>query len=402
MLKGKHILLGISGGIAAYKSVELIRLLRKQGADVRVVTTQNALEFVTPLTLQTLSNNSVYSDVFAPHNEHETEHIALPDWADIFIVAPATANVIGKMANGIADDALTTTFLAMHKPILIAPAMNDKMYAHPAVQHNINILQSWGHVTVLDTEEGLLACGTTGRGRMLPIEEIMHEADALLEEKTLVGKKVLITAGPTQEKLDPVRFISNYSTGKMGYALAEICAKKGAQVTLISGPTNLTTPFTTRLHVENSLIQVTSAEEMYDVMMAHFSEADIAILCAAVADFTFEQQAAEKIKRGKEDWALMLKPTRDIAALLGKQKAEHQTLIGFALETQNEAENAQSKLVKKNLDYIVLNSLRDQGAGFGYDTNQVTIFSKDGDKVSIPLQDKHCVARQIIQVCLEK
>ncbi len=402
MLQGKNILLGISGGIAAYKSLELIRLLCKQGANVRVVTTPNALQFVTSLTLQTLSNNPVYTDVFALHNEHETEHIALPDWADIFIIAPATANVIGKLANGIADDALTTTFLAMQKPVLIAPAMNDKMYAHPAVQHNINILQAWEHVTVLDTEEGFLACGTMGRGRMLPIEEIMNEADALLEEKTLAGKKVLITAGPTQEKLDPVRFISNYSTGKMGYALADICAKKGAQVTLISGPTNMNNPFTTTTNKQNSLIQVTSAEEMHNVAMAHFPQADIAILCAAVADFTFVQKADEKIKRGKEDWTLTLQPTPDIAATLGQQKAEHQMLIGFALETNNEAENAQGKLVKKSLDYIVLNSLRDKGAGFGYDTNQVTIFSKEGDKVSIPLQDKHGVARQIIQFCLER
>ncbi len=399
MLQGKHILLGITGGIAAYKIPELIRLLLKQGADVHVVTTKNALQFVTPLTLETLSNHQVYSDVFATHNEHNTEHISLPDWADLMIIAPCTANVIGKMANGIADDALTTTFLAMQKPVLIAPAMNDKMYTHPAVQNNLATLQGFENVTVLDCAEGQLACGTTGKGRMQEITHILAEADGILEEKTLQGKHILITAGPTQEKIDPVRFISNYSTGKMGYALADICIKKGATVTLITGPTALNYQLSTLNKTSSaqlSTIPVTSAEQMYEAAVEHFAEADIAILCAAVADFTVPQTAEEKIKRGKDDWNLTLVPTKDIAAELGRRKTSQQVLVGFALETQNEEANAQQKMEKKNLDYIVLNSLRNEGAGFGYDTNQVTIFSRTGTSQQFPLKSKHNVARDII------
>ncbi len=399
MLQGKHILVGISGGIAAYKIPELIRLLRKQGADVRVVTTPNALQFVTPLTLETLSNNKVYTDVFAPHNEHNTEHISLPDWADLMIVAPCTANVIGKMANGIADDALTTTFLAMQKPVLVAPAMNDKMFAHPAVQKNIATLQSWEHVTVMDCAEGFLACGTSGKGRMQEVPHILAAADYLLEAKTLAGKRILITTGPTQEKIDPVRFISNYSTGKMGYALADICAKKGAEVTLISGPVVVETPLCCVSPI--SIVKVTSAQEMYEATVERFANTDIAILCAAVADFSVAQTADEKIKRGKEDWHLTLLPTKDIAAELGRRKTPNQTLIGFALETQNEETNAQHKLEKKNLDYIVLNSLRTEGAGFGHDTNQVTIFSREGAPQHFSLKSKAEVARDIIEHTIE-
>ncbi len=391
MLQGKHILLGITGGIAAYKIPELIRLLRKQGADVRVVTTQNALQFVTSLTLETLSNNKVYSDSFAPHNEHQTEHISLPDWADLMIIAPCTANVIGKIANGIADDALTTTFLAMQKPVLIAPAMNDKMYAHPAVQKNISTLQSWENITILDCAEGSLACGTNGKGRMQEVPEILAVADYLLEPKTLLGKRILITAGPTQERIDPVRFISNYSSGKMGYALANICAKKGAEVLLISGPTNQSSVL-----CPSSIVRITTAQEMYEATISHFENTDIAILCAAVADFSVATTAKEKIKRGKEEWQLTLSPTKDIAAELGKRKTAKQLLVGFALETQNEEANAQQKMEKKNLDYIVLNSLRTAGAGFGYDTNQVTIFSREGTSQQFPLKSKEDVARDII------
>ncbi len=390
MLQGKHILVGITGGIAAYKIPELIRLLRKQGAFVHVVTTQNALQFVTPLVLETLSSNKVYTDVFAPHNEHNTEHISLPDWADLMIVAPCTANVIGKMANGIADDALTTTFLAMQKPVLIAPAMNDKMFAHPAVQKNIATLQSWEHVSVMDCAEGMLACGTSGKGRMQEVAAIAAVADMLLETKTLQGKRILITAGPTQEKIDPVRFISNYSSGKMGYALASICAKKGANVTIVSGPTELPLP------IGVQVVKVTTAQEMYEATVEHFADADIAILCAAVADFTVAETADEKVKRGKEDWPLTLVPTKDIAAELGRRKTAQQVLVGFALETQNEEANAQHKMEKKNLDYIVLNSLRTEGAGFGCDTNQVTIFSRKGTSQQFPLKSKEEVARDIV------
>ncbi len=390
MLTGKHILLGISGGIAAYKIPELIRLLKKQGADVRVVTTPNALQFVTPLTLETLSNNKVYTDVFAPHNEHQTEHISLPDWADILVVAPCTANVLGKFAAGIADDALTTTFLAMNKPVLIAPAMNDKMFAHPAVQRNIETLRGWEHITMLDCAEGQLACGTSGKGRMQEVDVIEEAILNILTPKTLAGRRVLITAGPTQEKIDPVRFISNYSTGKMGYALARACQRRGADVTLISGPT--------ALHFAGKTIAVTSAQEMYDAALAHFPTTDVAILCAAVADFTVADVADEKVKRGKEDWMLQLTPTHDIAAALGERKTSQQLLVGFALETQNEESNAQRKLEKKNLDYIVLNSLRTPGAGFGTDTNEVTIFSKNGTTRHISLQSKNTIAEAIIDI----
>lgn len=392
MLEGKHIVLGISGGIAAYKIPELIRLLRKAGAEVKVTCTKNALNFVTPLTLETLSNNKVYFDVFAPTNEHSTEHISLPDWADLMIVAPATANVIGKMANGIADDALTTTFLAMQRPVLIAPAMNDKMFAHPALQHNLETLRSWNHITLLDCAEGFLACGTSGKGRMQEIEVIFQAADAILEKKTLVGKKVLITAGPTQEKIDPVRFISNYSTGKMGIAIAELAAKKGAEVTLILGPTSQSVA--DGIHILN----VVSAQEMYENAKHEFANSDITILSAAVADFTSPQIADKKIKREKEDLIISLCPTQDIAASLGKIKTEKQTLIGFALETNDEMNNARGKMTRKNFDYIVLNSLQDKGAGFGYDTNKITILGKDGTCQEFPLKSKKEVARDILHL----
>ncbi|MBR1564225.1 MAG: bifunctional phosphopantothenoylcysteine decarboxylase/phosphopantothenate--cysteine ligase CoaBC [Paludibacteraceae bacterium] len=390
MLRGKHILVGISGGIAAYKIPELIRLLKKEGADVCVCTTRNALQFVTPLTLETLSNNQVYSDVFAPHNNHQTEHISLPDWADLMIIAPCTANVIGKMAAGIADDALTTTFLAMLKPVLVAPAMNDKMLAHPAVQRNLNIIAGYENTTVLDCDSGFLACGTTGKGRMQEPEDIVMAADILLEKKTLAGKRVLITAGPTQEKIDPVRYISNYSTGKMGYALAYACLKRGAEVTLVSGPSSE--------RFCGKTINVTSAKQMFEVCKAEFAQADITILCAAVADYSPATEAETKIKRNSGELNLRLQPTHDIAAELGKQKTQNQLLIGFALETDNEEENAIGKMQRKNLDYIVLNSLQDKGAGFGCDTNKVTVFSQKGSKTSMPLASKQEIAASIIDI----
>lgn len=393
MLKGKHILLGITGGIAAYKIPELIRLLRKQGAEVRVTATAHALEFVTPLTLQTLSDNKVYTDMFALHNEHSTEHIALPHWADLMIIAPCTANVLGKLANGIADDALTTTFLATSKPVLIAPAMNNNMYHHPAVQHNLQTLGSWQHIHIADSAEGELACGTQGKGRMQEVDVILEMADNILEEKTLKGKRILITAGPTQEKIDPVRFISNYSSGKMGYALARLCQKKGAEVTLISGPTEQ--------HFSGKTIRTISAEDMYRACISEFPQADIAILCAAVADFAPAAQAEHKIKREADDMVLSLQPTHDIAAALGERKTSQQILVGFALETQNEVENARKKIERKHLDYIVLNSLQDKGAGFGTDTNKITIISQSGNTQTFPLKTKEEVARNIIATTIE-
>lgn len=390
MLNGKHILIGITGGIAAYKIPELIRLLRKEGAEVRVTATAHALEFVTPLTLQTVSDNKVYTDMFSLHNEHTTEHISLPEWADLMIVAPCTANTLGKLANGIADDALSTAFIATKKPVLIVPAMNCNMYGHPATQHNLQTLRTWEHIHILDCVEGDLACGTQGKGRMQEVAAILNAADSILEEKTLLGKRILITAGPTQEQIDPVRFISNYSSGKMGYALARICQKKGAEVILISGPTEQ--------KFDGQTIRTTSAEEMYKACVEEFQKADITILCAAVADFTPETKADQKIKREKEDFILRLHPTHDIAATLGQQKKNNQLLIGFALETQNEIKNAQSKIERKNLDYIVLNSLRDKGAGFGTDTNKITILSKDGGIKTFPLKSKEEVARDIVTI----
>ncbi len=402
MLQGKHILVGISGGIAAYKIPELIRLLRKAGAEVRVATTKNALEFVTELTLQTLSGYKVYSDVFAAINTHSTEHIFLPDWADLMIIAPATANVLGKMANGIADDALTTTFCAMRKPVVIAPAMNDKMYQCPATQEAMRHLSGWDNITMLDCAEGELACGTTGRGRMQEPDAIVEAANYALTEKDLSGKRVLITAGPTQEKIDPVRYISNYSTGKMGYALAQECLRRGAEVVLVSGPVQCALPCveyqgkqTPMLHK----VSVGSAQEMYEACLQEFDHCDITILCAAVADFMPETTANQKIKKqpGQDTLCLTLKKTHDIAATLGQRKKANQTIVGFALETHNEEANAIHKMESKGLDMIVLNSLQDAGAGFACDTNKVTIYYKDGHHTAYPLASKAQVAGEIIQ-----
>ena len=396
-LRGKRILVGISGGIAAYKIPELIRSLVKAGAEVRVTTTKNALEFVTELTLQTLSGSRVYSDVFAAINEHSTEHISLPDWCDAMIVAPATANVIGKMAAGIADDALTTTIASCvaRKPMVIAPAMNDKMWENPATQQAIETIRSWQNVKVLEPEVGLLACGTCGKGRMPEIEQLQEALEYALSEPSLAGKRVLITAGGTQEKLDPVRFISNYSTGKMGIALAQECARRGAAVTLVCGAVSapIRNPFGAIQRID-----ALSAHAMHEACAQAWPKNDIAILCAAVADFAPEEEAADKIKKqpGQTELTLHLTTTPDIAKTLGESKRADQQLIGFALETEQEKENALRKLERKHLDAIVLNSLRDEGAGFGCDTNRVTILAANGKSVELPLQSKADVAAQII------
>lgn len=391
----KHILIGISGGIAAYKIPELIRTFIKQGAQVRVTTTQNALQFVTELTLQTLTNARVYSDVFAAINEHSTEHISLPDWADVMLIAPATANVIGKMAAGIADDALTTTFAATvaRKPVIIAPAMNDKMYLNPATQQAMKTLAGFPNVTILDCAEGFLACGTEGKGRMQEIDVLEETVLAALYKKDLAGKNILITAGPTQEAIDPVRYISNHSTGKMGYALAKECTRRGATVTLVTGPCS--TPLTPGTAA--NVVRVTSAAEMAAAAKQAWSKQDIGILCAAVADFTPTKVADQKIKKqaGQTELTLSLTTTEDIAATLGTQKSEQQRLIGFALETQNEIVNAQKKLESKHFDLIVLNSLQDAGAGFGCDTNKVSLIGKS-TKNDLPLMSKQEVARKIV------
>ena len=400
-LQGKHILVGISGGIAAYKIPELIRSLTKAGAEVRVTTTKHALEFVTELTLQTVSGSRVYSDVFAAINEHATEHISLPDWCDAMIVAPATANVVCKMAAGIADDALTTTICscAARKPIVVAPAMNDKMWENPAVQQAVNTLRTWEKVQILEPEEGILACGTSGKGRMPQIEVLQEALEYALTEQTMRGQKILITAGGTQEKIDPVRFISNYSTGKMGFALAHACARRGAEVTLVCGSVSapLINPFGRILRID-----ALSAQAMYKVCLNAWPRHDSAILCAAVADFAPQTESNEKIKKqdGQSELTLHLVTTPDIAKALGETKKPEQQLIGFALETQHEKENALRKLERKHMDAIVLNSLRDSGAGFGVDTNRVTILRKDGNSFELPLQSKADVADRIVELSL--
>lgn len=389
--------MGISGGIAAYKIPEMIRLLRKAGTEVQVTTTKNALEFVTCLTLQTVSGHKVYSDVFAAINEHSTEHISLPDWADLMVIAPTTANVLGKMASGIADDALTTTFAAMRKPVLIAPAMNDKMYESPATQHAVETLKQWDNIIMLDCAEGELACGTSGKGRMQEVDTIVAAIDYALTPKTLAGKHVLITAGPTEECIDPVRYISNASTGKMGYALAKTCLRHGASVTLVSGPTALSLS-SWQAFASLRIVPVKSAKEMCAATTNIFASTDISILCAAVADFTPTETAMQKIKKqpGQTTLTLTLQTTQDIAATLGQKKSDKQILVGFALETNNELANAEHKMQSKNLDMIVLNSLQDAGAGFGVDTNKVTLLYPNGTQTPIPLSSKDQVADAIV------
>jgi len=397
MLKGKRIIVGISGGIAAYKIPELIRSLVKAGAEVRVATTKNALQFVTELTLQTVSGCRVYSDVFAAINDHSTEHISLPVWADAMIVAPCTANVLAKTAAGIADDALTTTICSCiaRKPVLFAPAMNDKMWENPATQQALSTISTWENVRVIEPAEGPLACGTCGKGRMPEIEELQEALEYALTPKTLLGKHILITAGGTQEKIDPVRFISNYSTGKMGIALAHACARRGAEVTIVCGSVSvpIRNPYSAITRID-----ALSAQAMYEACTAQWPHSDIAILCAAVADFTPAQEAENKIKKqdGQTSLTLHLTTTPDIAKALGETKQQEQVLVGFALETEHEKENALRKLERKHLDAIVLNSLRDEGAGFGTDTNRVTILSANGQANTLPLLSKAEIADGII------
>ena len=398
MLRGKHILVGVSGGIAAYKVPEIVRLLRKAGAEVRLTATHNALQFVTETTLRTLSGNPVYTDMFAPVNEHATEHISLPDWADLMLVAPATANVIGKAAAGIADDALTTTLAATvaRKPVVIAPAMNDKMYDNPATQRAMSELGQWKGVTVLDCTEGFLACGTEGKGRMQEPEALLEAVQAALAPQDMAGQSVLITAGPTREPIDPVRYLTNCSSGKMGYALARACLRRGADVVLVSGPTQerIAPVYGSRLHIVNVL----TAAEMAEAALARWPEAGMAVLSAAVADFTPAQVSPVKRKKqpGQTGMTLSLTTTTDIAAAMGASKQNGQRLVGFALETDHEHENALRKLRDKCLDAIVLNSLRDAGAGFGVDTNKVTLLMADGTEQAFPLLSKEEVADALL------
>lgn len=399
-LKGKYIVLGITGSIAAYKACTLIRLFIKAGAEVQVVITPAGKEFITPLTLSTLTGKPVVSEFFDRRDGSWHSHVDLGRRADLMIIAPATAATIAKMAGGIADNMLLTTYLSMKAPVMVAPAMDLDMYAHPATQANLERLRSFGH-TIVEPATGELASHLVGKGRMEEPERIFEAAAALLyqaesqqaEGKSLQGKRILITAGPTYEKIDPVRFIGNYSSGKMGFALAEECARRGARVELVAGPTSLQTRLS-GIHRTD----VESAAEMHAAAVEAFSHCDAGILCAAVADYTPATCATQKIKR-TGDMCLQLKPTRDIAAALGAMKQAHQRLIGFALETDHEESNALGKLRKKNFDFIVLNSLQDAGAGFAHDTNKITILTPN-DKLSFPLKHKTEVAQDIIdQLC---
>ncbi len=390
MLQGKKIVLGITGSIAAYKAAILIRGLIKRGAEVQVVITPAGKEFITPITLSALTSKPVISEFFAQRDGTWHSHVDLGLWADAMVIAPATASTIGKMANGIADNMLVTTYLSMKAPVFVAPAMDLDMFRHPSTQHNLQTLRSYGN-HIIEPAEGELASHLVGKGRMEEPENIVSVLDAYFDQcEELKGKEILITAGPTYEKIDPVRFIGNYSSGKMGYALAEECANRGANVTLVSGPVQLTAK-----HPAIRTIHVEAASEMAAASKEAFPTMDAAILCAAVADFTPEQRADQKIKRLKDDLVIRLKPTEDIAAALGKTKTDKQVLVGFALETNQEMEHAQDKLKRKNFDFIVLNSLNNKGAGFRCDTNQVTLIDATSH-TDFPLKSKTEVAADIV------
>lgn len=390
MMKGKKIVLGITGSIAAYKAAVLTRGLIKKGAEVQIVITPAGKEFITPITLSALTSKPVISEFFSQRDGTWHSHVDLGLWADAMVIAPATASTIGKMAHGVADNMLVTTYLSMKAPVFVAPAMDLDMFAHPSTQHNLDILRSYGN-HIIEPAAGELASHLVGKGRMEEPEKIIEVLEAFFSrQEDLKGKRVLITAGPTYEKIDPVRFIGNYSSGKMGYALAEVCTERGAEVTLVSGPVNLQA-----VHPNIRRVDVESAEEMYRASVEAFPQADAAILCAAVADFTPEVVAGTKIKREKEDLVLRLKPTHDIAAELGRMKRDGQKLVGFALETNDELKHAQDKMARKNLDFIVLNSLNDKGAGFRCDTNKITIVEPQG-ATPYPLKNKQEVAADII------
>ena len=391
MLKGKHIILGVTGSIAAYKAATLTRLLVKEGASVKVVMTPLAKEFITPLTMATLSKSPIMVDFYNPENGDWNSHVDLGLWADLYLIAPASANTIGKMAGGIADNLLLTTYLSAKCPVMVAPAMDLDMYKHPATQRNLKVLQSFGNI-IIEPESGELASGLIGKGRMEEPERIVaFITDYFARQEDFKGKKVVVTAGPTYEKIDPVRFIGNYSSGKMGLAIAEEFAGRGAEVVLVCGPVNLKTS-----HPAIRRVDVESAAQMYEVTSKEFVNSDVAVLSAAVADFTPKEKADHKIKRGKDDLLLELLPTKDIAAELGRIKTVSQLLVGFALETNDEEMNALSKMQRKNLDMIVLNSLNDKGAGFSVDTNKVTILDKAGDKTVYELKTKVEVAKDIV------
>lgn len=397
MLKGKKIVLGITGSIAAYKACLLIRQLIKRGAEVQVVITPAGKEFITPITLSALTHKPVISEFFSQRDGTWNSHVDLGLWADAMVVAPCTASTLGKMAHGIADNMLITTYLSMKAPVFIAPAMDLDMYRHPSTQANMKTLLSYGN-HIIEPESGFLASGLEGKGRMEEPEVIADRLDQFFSENSqpspIAGKKVVITAGPTYEKIDPVRFIGNYSSGKMGFAIAEECLRRGADVTLVAGPVRLTCSSGIRR------LDVESCQDMYDAATSEFADADVAILAAAVADFRPALVADRKIKRGKDDMVITLCPTHDIAAALGVSKKAGQTLVAFALETNDEEANAMRKLEKKNADFVVLNSLRNEGTCFRTDQNQIEIVSRDG-KTSYEKKSKADTASDIVDY-LEK
>ena len=400
MLKGKKIVLGITGSIAAYKSCLIIRGLVKRGAEVQVVITPSGKEFITPLTLSTLTHKPVISEFFSQRDGTWHSHVDLGLWADAMLIAPCTASSLGKMANGVADNMLVTTYLSMKAPVFIAPAMDLDMYRHPSTRHNLETLRSYGN-HIIEPESGFLASGLEGKGRMEDPEKIIEVLDQFFEQQanaaaddsavrpTLSGKRILITAGPTYEKIDPVRFIGNYSSGKMGFALAEECRRRGAEVTLIAGPVALT------CHPDIRRIDVESCDEMYYAATKVFPNTDAAILCAAVADFKPAAVADRKIKRGDDGLHIDLMPTQDIAAALGRMKTGRQLIVAFALETDNEVANAEDKRKRKNADFIVLNSTRIPGTTFQSDDNQIAIISEQG-RTDYPKKNKRDVAADII------
>ncbi len=397
MLKGKHIILGITGGIAAYKSVTLLRLLVKAGAEVQVVITPAGKEFITPVTLSALSGKPVVSEFFSANTGEWHSHVDLGLWADAMIIAPATASTIAKMANGVADNMLVTTYLSAKAPVFVAPAMDLDMMAHPSTTRNIELLRSYGN-HIIEPASGELASHLVGKGRMEEPEVMVRILDEFFESRNqLKDKKILVTAGPTYEKIDPVRFIGNYSSGKMGYAIADEAARRGAEVTVVSGPVSIAP-------TEHSIkvVGVESAREMYDECRRIFPDCDIAIMCAAVADYAPAHRADRKIKREKDEVPVIeLVKNPDIAAALGAEKRQGQTLVGFALETDNAEVNATDKLRRKNLDMIVLNSLADPGAGFGVDTNRITIYFSDGRRQHFATKPKSEVARDILDAIAE-
>nr|WP_321408856.1 bifunctional phosphopantothenoylcysteine decarboxylase/phosphopantothenate--cysteine ligase CoaBC [uncultured Carboxylicivirga sp.] len=393
MLKGKKFILGISGGIAAYKCAHLTRLLVKEGAEVQVLMTKMAKEFITPLTMATLSKRPILVEFYNPENGDWNSHVDTGLWADAMIVAPATANTMGKMANGIADNLLITTYLSAKCPVFVAPTMDLDMYKHPSTTRNMETLQSYGNI-LIEPGSGELASGLVGKGRMAEPEEIVESLEAYFKKKVsdkLVGKKVLVTAGPTHEKIDPVRFIGNYSSGKMGFAIAEELAGRGAEVVLVSGPSSLKCN-----HPNINRINVVSAADMHEACEKVFADCDMAVMSAAVADYTPVVMADQKMKRKSDTLNIELKSTVDIAKALGEKKKEKQLLVGFALETNDAEQNALKKLNSKNLDLIVLNSLQDSGAGFNVDTNKITIISKQNNKKDFPLKSKVDVASDIV------